>query len=170
TITYNFTDLGGNIFPTHTRQIMIDKTPPFSTAIISGMRGDFGWFLSDAMVGIDVFDIASGVDKIFYDIGAGWLQYVSPVVVSEEGRNKLSYYSTDKIGWNESIKMTTIKIDKTAPLLNLVIDGVLGNAGWYRSVTNYRVEAIDTASGVKEVCTQLDGGDMTCSLEECEVG
>jgi hypothetical protein len=53
------------------------------------------------------------------DGGATWLPYTTDVSVTNEGVTTVLYRSTDRAGNIETAQSVTIKLDKTAPIINL---------------------------------------------------
>jgi len=65
----------------------------------------------------------SRVDKIFYstDDGANYEEYTAPLSFTIEGTTMVHYYATDKAGNAETPQTFTIKIDKSAPMVESVV-------------------------------------------------
>ena len=114
----NIRDLAGNILATPYKEYSTPMVAPETT--ISGIDSD--WHSTDVTVELICTDIGgSGCSKTFYSLDGGTTyQEGNTVIVSAEGENKITYYSKDKAG-NEETPHTSdsIKIDKTAPVITL---------------------------------------------------
>jgi hypothetical protein len=108
-----------------------DSTAPTTTCTPSPStpNGENGWYNTNVDVTLSATDNAggTGVDGINYQINSGgYGLYSSAFIVSTPGSNSVQYYSWDSTNI-ESVKTTTIKIDKIAPTTPTPNDGV---AGW----------------------------------------
>ncbi|WP_257967992.1 OmpL47-type beta-barrel domain-containing protein [Peribacillus deserti] len=105
----------------------------------------------------------TGISKTEYRLNSGeWRTVTEPVVISEEGKNRIAYRSVDKAGNVENEKSVEVWIDKTAPQISL--DGELA---FYQTDsemdTQFSVE--DNLSGVVKVEYALDG-NVVSSISE----
>lgn len=67
---------------------------------------------------LTAIDDISGVDSTYYRIDNGnWEKYIDPVMVKEDGKHTISFYSVDKYGNKEGEKSIEIKIDKIKPTI-----------------------------------------------------
>ena len=101
------------------RYFVIDKTPPITSDDVPTE-----WQDSDFDVTLTPNDELSGVASTKYCIGSTNdctpnIEYTSPVRVSDEGVKYIKYFSTDKAGNNQPIVSKEIKLDKTAPEINI---------------------------------------------------
>jgi len=119
TVTLNVTDDFG-AYATDTCQITVDTSSPITTAELNGTMGSNGWFVSNVTVTLSVNETVSGVNATYYRLdGGNWSIYEEPFTISDEGVHLLEFYSDDEAGNVESVKNVTIKIDKTAPSIEL---------------------------------------------------
>ncbi|RJQ33004.1 MAG: hypothetical protein C4562_01800 [Actinobacteria bacterium] len=110
----------GNLESSLEAKIMItDTTSPVTSIIISGAKGDNGWYTSDVNVSLSAQDNADGlgIQKTEYslDNGATWQVYDTAFSINREGIANLAYRSQDKAGNLEQDKQIELKIDKTSP-------------------------------------------------------
>ncbi len=101
-----------------------DIIPPATTAVATGTQGESGFYRSDVSIELSAIDPiitgheaeTSGILKTRYSLdGNNYQDYVSPIVLSNEGNYTISFFSTDFAGNNEEVKTLTLTIDKTAP-------------------------------------------------------
>ena len=98
----------------------IDQTPPTTTVKFTGDEGDDNWFISDVEVELTATDTTSGVAETSYRLDDGsWTTYTAPFTITEEGVHTLDYYSVDLAGNEEDENEAEVKIDKTAPTLEV---------------------------------------------------
>ncbi|NIN65340.1 MAG: PKD domain-containing protein, partial [Anaerolineae bacterium] len=108
---------------TTTRQVVVDNTPPVTTAVQSGTAGQAGWFISPVVVTLTAVDDLSGVASIAYRIdGGAWQDYASPFTVSD-GEHTLEYRATDAAGNEEAVNSTALKVDTGKPTITIVAPG-----------------------------------------------
>ncbi|OGE75810.1 MAG: hypothetical protein A3C85_03155 [Candidatus Doudnabacteria bacterium RIFCSPHIGHO2_02_FULL_48_21] len=93
-----------------------DFLSPTTTAVVTGIAGNNGWFKSDVSIELRSSDDNAGVLETLYSTdGINFNPYNNPVALSQEGIINLQYYSVDRAGNNEGIKTLEIKIDRTPP-------------------------------------------------------
>ncbi|MEW5761457.1 MAG: carboxypeptidase regulatory-like domain-containing protein, partial [Candidatus Thermoplasmatota archaeon] len=101
--------------------VKIDTMPPITNHTILGKIGENGWYISDVQLTLLPLDIMSGVAETKYQVdNSEWKVYTAPFNVSGDGEHTMSYYSKDHAGNEEIKKNITIKIDTTAPYLNIL--------------------------------------------------
>ncbi|NOU86312.1 hypothetical protein GC102_11070 [Paenibacillus sp. LMG 31460] len=103
----------------------IDRSKPETQAVIEPgePNGANGWYTSDVTVTLSVYDDFSGAARTEYRLNSGdWKVYEGAFAVSAEGSHVLEYRSVDRAGNIEDSKSMTLRIDKTAPILNIVPD------------------------------------------------
>jgi parallel beta-helix repeat protein len=131
----------------------LDKTPPITTASLSGTIGNNGWYKSNVQVTLAAVDDGVGVKKTEYGFdGINWNIYSTPVVINNEGTTTVYYRSTDNVGNVESTKNQTIKIDKTPP--SIIISGVINGSYYDSSVTPV---VVITDANLNSTLIALDG-------------
>lgn len=141
---------------------MADTVPPVSEVAVDPLPEDSGWSGSDVIITISASDVGVGLDYIRYSLdGENWNLYSGPFTVSTEGINELLFRSVDKAGNVEQERSLVIKIDKTAPVTACVLEGVIGDQGWYVSDVLVTLTATDTYSGVLKTEYSFDGTTWT---------
>ncbi|MDS0525842.1 hypothetical protein NNC19_09150, partial [Clostridium sp. SHJSY1] len=113
-ITFYSVDNAGNIEETKTTYVTTDKTAPVTTSNI-----DCEWHKDNVDVDLAAVDNGSGVAKTFYSIDDSDYLEGTSFTVTEEGIHKITFYSVDVSGNTEKIKTAYVKIDKTAPTIEM---------------------------------------------------
>nr|WTA00719.1 DUF1080 domain-containing protein [Streptomyces sp. NBC_00857] len=172
TIRYRATDKAGNAAAEKSVDFTVvapstdDKTPPETSATVSGEKDDAGNYLSMATVTVTASDTGSGVNTIEYALGAdgAWQPYTAPVMVHETGAHKVRYRAADKAGnaaAEKSVDFTVVKPpvkDTTPPVAGAAVDGTKNSNGAYITSAKVTLTATDTESGVDKIAYSLDGG------------
>jgi Mg-chelatase subunit ChlD len=97
----------------------LDRVAPVTEALISGYSQN-DWNNQDVNITLTATDDRSGVAKTEFRVNNGeWQTYQDSFTVAEEGENTVQYKSTDHVGNVEETKSVLVKIDKTAPTLNV---------------------------------------------------
>ncbi|MFF0447953.1 OmpL47-type beta-barrel domain-containing protein [Streptomyces sp. NPDC004609] len=172
-IRYRATDKAGNTSAEKTADFRVvapptdDKTPPETSATVSGERNDQGQYLDMATVTVTASDTGSGVNSIEYAIGASgsWQPYTAPVMVHQVGTHKVRYRATDKAGnaaAEKSVDFTVVQTpapDTTPPVTGAEVAGQRNSDGAYITSAKVTVNATDVdGSGIDKVEYSLDGG------------
>src|SRR3989442_1487742 len=136
-----------------------DGTPPVTNASVSGRLGNEGWWLSTVTIKLTASDDNSGVASTSYRVDGGdWQTYALPVWVSGTGNHTVDFYSTDNAGNVEGWHSVGFRIDSTAPLTTITLDGAAGDDYWFHSIVTVDIAATDAGSGVDSIQYRLDGG------------
>ncbi len=105
TVRYRATDRAGNAAEVESVDFTVvappaeDKTPPETTAAVTGDRNSDGNYLGGAKVTVTATDADSGVEKTEYSLDGGpYLAYTAPVTVDGVGRHTVAHRATDKAG------------------------------------------------------------------------
>lgn len=99
--------------------MVLDETAPVTTAELPPANAN-GWYHSDVKLTLNASDPLSGIDKVQYRINGGqWQTYDGAIDVSAEGTNTIEYQSKDKAGNTEELKSVVVKLDKTAPEMQM---------------------------------------------------
>ncbi len=105
----------------------VDVTSPTTSIAIGGVSGNNGWYKSDMQITLTATDNTggSGVKEIHYSID-GTETIVSgstaSFTVSPEGIHSVSYFAKDNVGNDEALHVPTVKIDKTPPVLTVIVN------------------------------------------------
>jgi probable HAF family extracellular repeat protein len=102
--------------------VKLDKISPVTTASLTGLPGNNGWYRGSVTLTLAATDNLSGVSSTSYstDTGATWLTYnpTSPPVFTNDGQYIVHFRSTDKAGNIEiPAKTVSIKLDQTPPVV-----------------------------------------------------
>ena len=113
--------------------VKVDKTAPVAgTLNVIGTKGGNGWFLSDV-----VFIVNDGSDNLS---GHASTTSTHTSITSNTTGTEVIVTTKDKAG-NTSTRSYVIKVNKSIPAAGeLVIDGTLGDNGWYTSDVNLSVK------------------------------
>jgi len=123
-ILYKATDKAGNIEEIKERKIKLDLIRPETQVSMSGSLGENSFYISAASVTLTAVDQGgSGLFKTEYslDNGLNWLVYGSPIIFNNDGEHSILFKSIDLAGNIEEEKEKKIKIDKTAPTINILL-------------------------------------------------
>ncbi|CAN7229845.1 exo-alpha-sialidase [Paenibacillus sp. LjRoot153] len=133
----------------------IDKAKPVTqAAVVPGEpNGANGWYTSDVAVTLSANDDFSGVARTEYRLNSQeWKAYEGTFAVSTEGTNLLEYRSVDRAGNMEDSLSKTLRIDKKAPMLNIVPDKTeLWPSNGKLVPIQVDIQAVDDISGVAEI-------------------
>jgi hypothetical protein len=172
TVSYAATDNAGNVEPTKTLTIKIDRTAPVTTSTVMPAPGAGGWNLPPVMVTLNATDnpSGSGVQSIGYsftgDHPSPPLVTVNPAVASitAEGITNVVYAAADVAGNVEPSKSVTIKIDRSGPAIGgLPVPGCTLSPPKHQMVQVASVTADDPLSGLASL-------DVTASSNEPDSG
>jgi len=87
-----------------------DMDSPVTICTLSGDKQD-GWYSSEVTVTLTATDSESPVNYTSYQIDNGqWMLYKGPVVITEEGKHTIRFYSVDIAGHQESEKSKTFQL------------------------------------------------------------
>ncbi|MCT8139273.1 S8 family serine peptidase [Anaerobacillus sp. CMMVII] len=131
----------------------LDTDAPVTNASVDGQEGTNGWYTADVTVTLTATDDESDISETMYRVNEGeWQTYSSAFEVTEEGTNKIEFYSVDSAGNEEDIQSLEVRVDKTAPTLAVTVDKSIFN------VPNNKLEDIkvtlvenDSVSGIATV-------------------
>ena len=146
TVEYKSIDKAGNEEEVKSVIVKIDNIAPTTTA--SSVPKN--WTNQDVPIKLSAVDENSGVAKTEYKINNGeWRDYTGPINSFVEGKNVVDYRSIDNGGNVEETKSVEVKIDKTAPILDVSFDqSVLTDINQQLVPIKALVDAEDTLSGV----------------------
>ncbi|MGA5168588.1 MULTISPECIES: OmpL47-type beta-barrel domain-containing protein [Streptomyces] len=173
TVRHRATDKAGNTSAVKTVDFTVvapptdDRTPPDTSATVSGEKNGQGEYLDMATVTVTASDTGSGVNTIEYAIGTGgaWQTYTAPVMVHQVGTHTVRYRATDRAGnvaAEKSVQFTVVTPpaqDTTPPVTTATVTGSKNSDGAFITSATVTVTATDTGgSGVEKVEYSLDGG------------
>ncbi|MBN1539847.1 MAG: hypothetical protein JW939_06855 [Candidatus Thermoplasmatota archaeon] len=148
-------------------EFIFDDNDPVTSAALSGLQGNDGWFLSEVEVSLQGEDRFSDIEltEFILDEGA-WSGYSEPFLIEDDGIHQVTFRSRDIAGNLEIPRNTEIKIDKEPPLTEVVVLGDMGSGDWYMSPVELRFISRDDTSGVDRVEMVLDGMDMIYDVDD----
>ncbi|MEU6018639.1 family 16 glycoside hydrolase [Streptomyces sp. NPDC047515] len=172
TIRYRATDKAGNTAAEKSVDFAVaapptdDRTPPETSATVSGEKDDQGRYLGMATVTVTASDTGSGVNTIEYAIGAdgAWKPYTAPVMVHETGTHQVRYRATDRAGNTAAEKSVDFTVvapptqDRTPPETSASVQGDKNSDNAYITSAKVTITATDAESGVDRIEYSLDGG------------
>jgi hypothetical protein len=141
----------------------VDETPPVTQIVFDEASGQFSLFANDPGMH------ASGVAATYYQLdGGATTEYINPVQLSD-GRHKVTYWSVDNAGNEESHKTSSeLVVDTNPPTIAITTpeDGGfylfgsklfnLGKTLCIGKIT-IKADAADTGTGIQMVTFDIDG-------------
>lgn len=119
------------------------------SVILEGTKGKQNWYCSDVVASITGNTINGRIAKIRYKINDGEeIEVVGDnaiLTVSEEGKNKISYYAVSTNGKKSEVKQEIVKIDKTAPSQVILTKKTVGG-----DRIQVELSSSDTMSGIEK--------------------
>jgi len=161
-IQYYSFDNAINREDTKSVDIKIDTIVPVTDHEFDGVIGKEGWFVGDVMVTLSAIDAMSGVNYTMYELNDdGWITYVEPFMVTENGDHTLCYYSVDLAGKTEPTNEVNFKIehDTVPPETTHAFDGIQGENDWFTTNVAVTLSAEDDTAGVDYTMYKLDEGE-----------
>jgi hypothetical protein len=156
-VEFRSVDKLGNTENFQSVRFKVDKTPPTTSATLSGTQGKQQWFRSNVVVTLAASDNLSGVDYTEYRVdGGAWVRYVGPFTISAESikgadgnliNNLVEFRSVDIAGNTEPIKQQRVKIDRTPPFTTGSAIGPRDINGLFRGDVTVKLVATDALSG-----------------------
>jgi large repetitive protein len=146
---YSF-DHARNIEEIKTVEVKIDETAPVTASNFTDQ-----WNQKEVEVELTATDDLSGVAKTYYSINGSEFVEGTAFTVSEEGVNKVSFYSVDHAGNVEETKTVEVKIDKTAPV---TVSNVTDQ--WNQGEVAVELTATDDLSGVAKTYYSINGSEF----------
>jgi hypothetical protein len=114
---------GTDNFPWTTQNGWHDNTPPTTSILLFGTKGNGDWWRSDITVTLEASDNVggSGVARTAFSLDRGLYQtYTAPFTISREGTTEILAFSEDKVGNTETPPQESfVKIDKSSPLIQV---------------------------------------------------
>ena len=146
--------------------VKVDKTAPTAgTLTINGEKGSGDWYLSDVTLTVnDGSDVTSGHAKT---------TSTHTSVIGETTGTKVVVTTIDNAG-NTSTREYNIKIDKNKPTEGtLVIDGTLGENGWYVSDVKLSVkdiEGVTSTLNITKITSDTSGQEVVMTTKNNKTG
>lgn len=140
TVVITTKDKAGNI-STKNYIVKMDKTAPtVGELVVTGTKGENDWYISDLS-----FGVKNGND----DISGHYKTTTTHNKITTETTGTSVVVTTENQAGLISTREYSFKVDKTPPIVGeLVINGTLGDNGWYKSNVTFSVkDGSDTTSG-----------------------
>lgn len=149
----------------------VDTTPPVTTASLSGVKGNQGWWRSAVELALTAADCTSGVAATHVSLDGALFREGTSLLVEGDGEHTVSFYSVDAAGNAEAPRSVALRIDATPPSvavahpregsvyangLRLPVEEPLPRT-LVAGAMEVRADAADAASGVESVAFHLDG-------------
>jgi len=159
TIGYYSVDNAGNAEAEKNITVILDKTPPVTTAALWGPRYQIGstiYVSAYTALALSAIDGESGVREIKLKVDGGpWSVYALELNFStlSEGPHAVGYYSVDNVDNAETVRTLAIVLDKTSPVINDASPVGVVNT----TTVTFTVRVEDSGSGVREARLYIDG-------------
>jgi hypothetical protein len=132
---------------------------PTTTLSIAGTPGNNGWYTSNVVLTLSAVGTGGfGINRTDYGFSynsSTWKLYTGPINITNDGTTTVFYRSIDNASHAETVKVTTIKIDKTPPTLLYTFTPALKANGWSSVSLLLHFEASDATSGLREHSTDI---------------
>ncbi|MDD9269135.1 OmpL47-type beta-barrel domain-containing protein [Paenibacillus sp. GCM10023248] len=100
-----------------------DTVAPVTTASVSPLDGQGGWYVTPPTVTLNAADNVSVTETVYRLNGGAWNLYTQPVTITgPNGTYPFEYKSVDQAGNEETIQSLTLKIDQEAPIGSVTLD------------------------------------------------
>jgi large repetitive protein len=149
-VSFYSVDKAGNVEEAKTVLVKIDKTAPETVSDVNDK-----WNTGDVTVKLTSTDNQSGVATTFYSVNGSEYVEGTEFTVSQEGINKVSFYSVDNVGNVEVAKTVDVKVDKTAPT---TISDITDK--WNQNQVAGKLAGSDELSGVAKTYYSINGSEF----------
>ena len=131
-----------------------DVGPPVSSATLTGIRGENGWFRSAVTATLRATDEGSGIATFQYHLDGGpWQDYSAPLTFPD-GERLLEYFATDRALHIEAIHSLPVRVDSILPeVVRLDPSGRVSSSN-----VTISWNATDGGSGVARFEVSVDSG------------
>ena len=153
TVYYRVVDKAGNVSAESSTTIKIDKTAPVLSDITNSTNEN--WTNDKVVLSWQIVEETSGIEKVeFSNDGKNWSGKLSNqewygLTRYNERNDKLYFRVTDKAGNISNVKGTSLKIDKTIPVLSDIVNSTNGNWTNDKVVLSWNIE--ENGSGIEKV-------------------
>jgi hypothetical protein len=161
TLEYRSVDGAGNAETYKSVTLKIDPNAPSTSARQTPEAPAGDWYDGAVTVRLGAGDGAgSGVKTTEYRLdGGAWEAYADPIVIDSE--RTLEYRSSDVAGNDEAVRTLHLRVDKTAPVTTLRINGAAPADAYTGPVRIAFTRSDGEGSGVVKTEYRLDGGNWT---------
>ncbi len=135
--------------------LLADTEAPATSATLSASPTASGWHASSTNVSLNATDTGSGLSNVYYQWDAtqsAWQTYTGSIV-APEGEHALFFYSEDMAGNQKAVQDVSVKVDTTAPTVDLITP----TAGErLRGPVEITANAQDAVSGIDQIMLYLN--------------
>ncbi len=163
--TYGFfciaRDMAGNVENWQTAAeatTRVSVTPPTTTATLSGLAGDNGWYIGIVTVTLSAVAGSNPVSAVRYSLDGGAYQtYGAPFPIPGSGIHQLLFYSVDTAGVQETPHSQSLKIDAVKPVSRVVTLPASESSPSF----NVQWSGTDGGSGVRDYTVYVSDNNST---------
>jgi large repetitive protein len=149
-VSFYSVDNAGNVEEVNTVEVKIDYTAPVTESNVVDI-----WNKEEVTVNLKATDNFSGVAKTFYSLNGKDFSEGTTFKITEEGVNKVYFYSVDNAGNVEVVKTAEVKIDKTAPItVTDIVDK------WNKDEVTVNLKAEDNLIGVAKTYYSINSSEL----------
>ena len=173
TVDYCSIDKAGNWESVKTATVRVDQSAPTTTAAGLQATSTTGWRAGVQTVTLTPSDgSGSGVATTTYQIdGGAAATYGAPFAVSGAGSHKVTYWSTDNVGWVEGAHTGYVNIDASAPVTTATGLQTDDHSGWRNAAQTVTFARSDSGgSGLAHTFYTVDGGSQLTYAAAVAVG
>ena len=164
-VTFWSTDKAGNVEGKNTLTPQIDTIAPVTTTadLAAGPADD--WQPSPASVTLSATDDQSGVGTTTYQIDEQAPQtYSGPISITDQGSHKVTFFSTDAVGNQETPQAGYVNVDSAAPTSSAAGLQADGATGWQQDAQSVTLNLLHDFFGenhVRRHCALVRIEDVT---------
>ncbi|RKN86132.1 OmpL47-type beta-barrel domain-containing protein [Paenibacillus ginsengarvi] len=138
-----------------------DTEAPVTTAVLLSSPNGAGWFNQEVTVVLSATDNSGQPVTTRYAVdGVTEATYSQPIRLAADGIHTISYYSVDAAGNTEAAKTQQVKLDRTAPAVELTNAGRPVADVPMQETLKFEVTGTDNLSGVASKSLMLDGKEI----------
>lgn len=168
TLTYYAVDNAGNKEKEQCWSVFIDRNTP--TTLSDPLINESMWYTAKLSIELVSSDVTTEVSGTYYRLNSGtFIPYVGMFNITDQGINRLEYFSVDTAGNREALQQVNVRMDSVKPTAEIMMpqDAYLYLMG--RPIfpletfsviigdIDVEVTASDTASGIHKVEFYTDG-------------
>lgn len=165
TITAQAYDVAGNVSPTRTVTVRIDRDGPvFDSVIVTPTATASGWVKgapTAATAALSAIDGQSGVARIDYQLNGGAVTTYAGAITLVDGPNIITATAYDQLGNTGALEPTTVWVDSTAPVITASLPAV-ASVGQQAMLV---YSCADTQSGLDATTVPLPEQLTSCQVK-----
>ena len=141
---------------------VVVPTVPVTTASFSSSPNENGWFNHDVILSLAATGNTTDVITTKYSIdGEPEVVYAGPVTIQTEGIHTIQYYSLTSSGQVEATQSVEVKVDRTAPSVQLTQSGQSIADVKLEDVLKFELTSTDSLSGISMQKLLVDGQEIS---------